>query len=377
MGPTLSAQDSNQQITIVEQLNAGMRGIELDLHWLPHLPSGGFTVQVCHGTDEDVGCTTEKRLDVVLDEIAGWLRDPANRRQVILLFLEDDLFSAREEPHEKPYAATAATIEEKLGRLVYRTGARECTQMPLDLRRRDQLRTGGRVLIVTNGCGIGPAWHGVVHNWRADPTTDRAVQQERQPENYAEFPECDPQDEPANPGGLSWNPRTYKRLFIRYYETSTLVDASTGAAKDRITPQTAARMGRCGVDLVHLDQLEGPADPRLQALVWSWGEGQPTGGRCAYLRVAKQQRYGRWHAGSCARKRFAACRDGRDWKVTRQRTATDHAKRACRKRGGVFAVPRSGFENQLLRRAMSAADTKRVWLGYRKRRGSWRALDRR
>jgi hypothetical protein len=217
----------------------------------------------------------------------------------------------------------------------------------------------------------------VVHNWRSDPTTGRAVQQERQPENYAEFPECDPQDEPVNPGGESWDPRTYRRLFIRYHETSTRLEASTGEAKDRITPRTAARMARCGVDLVHLDQLEGPADPRLQALVWSWGDGQPTGGRCAYLRVLKQQRYGRWYAGRCARKRFAACRDGRDWKVTRQRTAAGRAKRACRKRGGAFAVPRTGFENQLLRRAMRAADTKRVSLGYRKRRGSWRALDRR
>lgn len=377
MGPTLSTQDSNQQITIVDQLNAGMRGIELDLHWLPHPPSGGFTVQVCHGTDEDVGCTTEKTLDVVLDQLAGWLRDPANRRQVILLFLEDDLFSAQEDPREEPYAAAAATIQEKLGDLVYRTGAHECTQMPLDLRRNDQLRTGRRVLIVTNGCGIGSAWHGLVHNWRDDPETGRAVQQERQPENYAEFPECDPQDESATPGGESWDPRTYKRLFIRYHETSTRLEASTGEAKDRITPETAARMARCGVDLVHLDQLEGPADPRLPGLVWSWREGQPAGGRCAYQRVGRQQPFGRWHAGRCARKRFAACRDGGDWKLTSQRTSAGDAKRACRERGAVFAVPRSGFENQQLRRAMRPTGTKRVWLGYRKRHGAWRALDRR
>lgn len=377
MGPTLSAQDSNQRITLVEQLDAGMRNLELDLHWVFHPPRGGFTVMVCHGTDEDVGCTTEKTFDVVLDEIGGWLRQPTNQRQVIQLYLEDDLFSANEEPNEEAYAAAAATIEEKLGDFVHRTGAGDCTQMPLDLSRAEQLRSGKRVLIVTNGCGVGPAWHGLAHNWREDPVSGRAVQQERQPEAYAEFPECDPQDEPPKPGAESWGPRTYKRLFIRYYETSTRLEGSTGQAKDRITPQTAAQMARCGVDLIHLDQLEGPADPRLAALVWSWADRQPRRGRCAYQRVGRKQLYGRWYARGCAKRLFVACRKRARWKITEHRATPRRAKRACRRQGAAFAVPRSGHENQLLRLAMEDAGAKRVWLGYRKRHGTWTALDRR
>jgi hypothetical protein len=377
MGPALSAQDSNQQITIVDQLDAGMRKLELDLHWFPHLQSGGFTVVICHASDEDVGCTTEKTFAVVLDEIAGWLRAPANERQVIQIFLEDDLFSTVEARNEQAYAVAAATIEEKLGDLVYRTGASDCTQMPLDLSRSEQLRSGERVLLVTDGCGLGAAWNGLVHNWRKDPETGRAVEQERQPDGYAEFPECDPQDEPPNPGGESWDPRTYERLFIRYYETSTRLEASTGAAKDRITPQTAAQMARCGVDLVDLDQLEGLADPRLPALVWSWARGEPGRGRCAYQRVGTSQPYGRWYARGCAKRRSVACRVRGDWKVTKRRVTPRRAKAVCRRRGAVFAVPRSGYENQLLRRAMEATGAKRVWLGYRKRHGNWTALDRR
>jgi hypothetical protein len=377
MGPTLSAQDSNQQVTIVEQLDAGMRKLELDLHWFLHLQSGGFAVVICHATDEDVGCTTEKTFDVVLDQISSWLRDPANARQVIQIFLEDDLFSAIETPNEGVYNNAAATIKEKLGDLVYRPKADGCTQMPLGLTRSQQLRSGKRVLLVTDGCGIGTAWNGLVHNWRKDPESGRAVEQERQPENFAEFPECDPQDEPPNSGGESWDPKTYERLFIRYYETSTRLEASTGAAKDRITPLTAAQMARCGVDLIDLDQLAGPSDPRLPALVWSWAEGEPGRGRCAYQRVGTSQPYGRWYARGCSKRRPVACRDRDDWKVTKRRTTPRRAEDLCRRRGAVFAVPRSGYENQLLRRAMKRAGTKRIWLGYRKRDGAWAALDRR
>lgn len=49
----------------------------------------------------------------------------------------------------------------------------------------------------------------------------------------------------------------------------------------------------------------------------------------------------------------------------------------CRARGARFAVPRTGFEAQLLREKMQAAGVSQVWLGYVKGRSGWSALDRR
>jgi hypothetical protein len=165
--------------------------------------------------------------------------------------------------------------------------------------------------------------------------------------------------------------------MIRYYEDSTFVTSagSTGNAAatsdDGITPATAAAMTRCGVDLFGLDQLL-PDDGRLESLVWSWAKDEPTAGkRCAVQRRSDA----RWAATACAGKRIAACLkpDGR-WLVTKRAVKRKKARRACRKRGAAFAVPRTGYENQELRYATPVpAKGDATWLGYRLKGGSWRA----
>src|SRR3954451_5709768 len=59
--PTLSHSDSNQQLSLTQQLDIDMRKLELDLHWVPST-SGSNEVRVCHGRgpdEEDFGCTNE------------------------------------------------------------------------------------------------------------------------------------------------------------------------------------------------------------------------------------------------------------------------------------------------------------------------------
>src|SRR3954454_7640867 len=76
MGPALSALDPNQKVDIVDQLDLGARQLELDVHWVLDLrqPSKGYQPIVCHALSGGPGCTIEKPLDKVLDEVAGWLR---------------------------------------------------------------------------------------------------------------------------------------------------------------------------------------------------------------------------------------------------------------------------------------------------------------
>src|SRR5207302_1332689 len=74
--PSASSTDSNQQLSLVQQLDIDMRSLELDLHWIrsPNA-GGGNAVVVCHGRGPDqanFGCTNERTLAQVLPEIAHW-----------------------------------------------------------------------------------------------------------------------------------------------------------------------------------------------------------------------------------------------------------------------------------------------------------------
>jgi hypothetical protein len=147
-----------------------------------------------------------------------------------------------------------------------------------------------------------------------------------------------------------------------------------------MTPPTAARMARCGVDIIEMDRLL-PGDGRLDALVWSWAPGEPAArGDCAVQVVGAAEPWGRWHARPCSQRHRVACRNRRgNWHVaTGAVTASAAAKRCGRPRTGArFAVPRTGYEAQRLRLAMAGARTGVVWLGYRRAGSTWRALDAR
>src|SRR4051794_32837399 len=59
--PTPSHTDSNQQLSLTQQLDIDIRALELDLHFVPNLAAGGSNaVVVCHGEGPDhanFGCT--------------------------------------------------------------------------------------------------------------------------------------------------------------------------------------------------------------------------------------------------------------------------------------------------------------------------------
>ena len=93
--PTASHTDSNQQLSLSQQLDVDMRALELDVHFVPSAAAGGSrAVVVCHGRGPDqanFGCTNEPLLSQVLPEVAAWLGATGHRGQVLLLYLEDEL----------------------------------------------------------------------------------------------------------------------------------------------------------------------------------------------------------------------------------------------------------------------------------------------
>jgi hypothetical protein len=86
--PTVSHADSNQQLTLGQQLDLDVRSLELDLHWVASARSGGPAPVVCHARGEDeghAGCTTERTLAERLPEVAAWVA--AHPHDVLLLYL--------------------------------------------------------------------------------------------------------------------------------------------------------------------------------------------------------------------------------------------------------------------------------------------------
>jgi hypothetical protein len=71
-----------------------------------------------------------------------------------------------------------------------------------------------------------------------------------------------------------------------------------------------------------------------------------------------------------------ACRavDG-SWTVSARKVRARAAARLCRRRRKHHAVPRTGYEAQLLKAAMARRAAGSAWLGYRHREGEWVALD--
>ncbi|MGE5408790.1 MAG: phosphatidylinositol-specific phospholipase C domain-containing protein [Syntrophothermus sp.] len=351
MGPTTSTLDPNQQLSITEQLTHDVRAIELDVHWTLSPSAGGLAPVVCHAFPSHFPCSTEKTLGPVLEEIGAWLRGAANSEQVLFLYLEDHL------DDQTGYDTAAAIIREKLGDLLYlpREGA-GCQPLPMSLTRDRMLAAGARVIVVGNSpCGVGSAWPSVVFDWQAHLETQLST--------FSDFPTC----------GSDYTRAQYEATQIRYYEDGR----PSQGGRPRITPQVAAEMARCGVDLIGLDQL-APEDPRLKALVWSWKPGQPGKGRCAVQTSRPGSLATGWRTLDCGKDRRPACRRGSRWTLGGEAAPQDRGRAVCRRtRHAQFAVPRTGYEAQLLREAMQGAHVGQAWLGYAKRPGGWVALDQR
>jgi hypothetical protein len=348
MGTALSPMDSNQRMDIVDQLDVDVRSIELDLHRFPSAEGGGYRPVVCHALAGGAGCSVEKELGTVLAEISGWLREPENSDQVILLYLEDDLDT------EGTHDDAADQIDEQIGDLVYAPKGRGCKEVDYGLTR-DRVLAAGKQVVIVSGCGQGEAWQSQAFSW------DDHL--ESRPFGYRDFPDCGP----------DYSRGQYRAHLVRFYEDSTRITRETGGADDGIDPLTAAAMARCGVDLIGLDLLE-PSDGRLRSLVWSWAPGEPSGGGCAVSRLGSRSGVegGRWVSLRCGfLRRRVACRKGNKWKVSRRAAGPKGARRACRRIDARFAVPKDGYDNQLLRKAMLRRGTSSVLLGIHARKGSW------
>lgn len=351
--PSLSNTDSNQRLSLVDQLRIGIRSLEIDIHWLPSpRANGDNAVVVCHGRPEselNAGCSYEQLLAQELAPVRAWLL--ANPGEVVLLYLEDAFTSA------EGFDAAAKAIDDTIGGMLYRPSAGQpCPLLPLDLRRADVLAAGKQALVMS-GCGTGTgAWAATVF--------DDSVRAE---EGNADF-------DAATCSSPSVQPSDYGSSLVRFYDDSTFVSTAVagGDPGQRMTSSTIRAMVSCGANLFGLDQVE-PSDPRLEAMVWSWADAEPStnaSGSCAV-----DGRDGRFHARACSSARMPfACVDATGaWFVSRRSGQPSDGARVCgrERAGAVFAVPGSGAHAAALRQAKATSGVTDVWLAYRVVGSTW------
>jgi hypothetical protein len=358
--PSLTNQDPNQVYSITDQLQMGIRGIEIDLHWVPSIygtaATGGYWVTVCHGQSTaipdtgqsvHIGCSDDRSLQNTLAEVRAWL--DAHPSQFLLVYFENQL-----DNNLRAHDLAAALTRQKLGKLVYRPRghlkAGECAPMPYGRSEAAMARTGARVLIVGN-CGPGSAWNHLVFT-RGDKWNEGG-----NPTTYG-----------ATDCAADIKAHDAHAVFRRWYEESPFLEAAMGATQT-LTPRATRLMVRCGINLTGFDQLM-PTDGRLKAFVWSWAAGQP-GARngCAY-----QAANGRFRVSSCMVKRHAACVRHNRWHVTDRTGPAREGQRLCRAEfpRSRFGVPPNGLRNWQLHRARPSKHAT-VWLNYAKVHGHWRS----
>lgn len=349
---TLSHEDSNQQLSLTQQLDIDMRALELDLHYVPRPERlGAKAVTVCHGQGPDqgdFGCTDEPLFSAVLPQVARWILAAAHRREVVLLYLEDEM----KDP--AAYASAVATLEQVLRRpdgssLIYHPdaaarAANGCAPLPLDLSRRT-VRAAGAQVVLVGACA--PGWSSAVFDWSSVHVESGSTA------GYRPFPACD----------ATYTPAVYGSRLVRYFEDSTLVSnlldpTRPPANPAALTPARVRSMTTCGVNLFGFDQIL-PEDGRIQASLWSWAPGQP---RAGAVGCTLQRDDGRWVVARCAARHHAACLQQGRWTLSRP-VRYAGAERACRARGGRFALPRSGDADARLQRI--AGDAGGVWLHHR------------
>lgn len=351
----VSPATKNQQLSITDQLNAGMRMLELDAH---HFLG---EVRLCHAQDTAT-CTVSGNISgrlwaYAMREIRQWL--DANPEEVIVILIENKVPSDKND-------AFVESIEHYLGSKAFlKTPGAPFQRWPT----MQELREADKQVVIfsTRAPNSAAIWN-----------KDDFLASSNRPNNAnPSFPTCLDADGNAavTRGFTKWFDIAEGRSGSNLFDLTGLLDEETVAA-----------FTRCTASLIGLDFVESldsappflgsdAPDRRLEASIWSYEEGDQGFEGPALLR----QVTGRWKSNPEIQARPLACalrdRTGtkfqeRGWEITPTVHVWNQAagEQACVAAFGAeytFDFPRNAFQNQRLLEAMAGAGVSEVWLNFR------------
>lgn len=340
--------DPNQKLSIGQQLDAGVRSLELDVHRF--FSMSGWPWQwknrllLCHGQDNHLGCSPyDRKLEAGIDEIKTWLDKSENQQEVIVVYIEDHI--------DDRYSELVSIITQRLGNKIYRpTAAGGCQGIPMHISKQTVLDAGKQMLLMgaSEVCGSNSGWDA----WAFAGVGDRLNGYPTGDVENVDGVQCD------------FTRSFYDRYWVRFYEDRTLL-SSLFADPDRIDANAATLLQKCGANLIGFDKLS-QTDARLHASVWSWDAGQPSA-TDDNENCAQSQANARFHGQACTEVvRYACHKPGsHEWYVTQAAGIWSEGVDICeRETNGqfVFAVPTNGHDNEQLRIIKQQQAVERVWL---------------
>ena len=346
--------DPNQKISIFDQLEIGVRALELDVHYA--FSSSGFwpwdwefgeELKLSHG-DGNTGCHPNDRYFAQgLEEISSWISN--NPNEVVLIMLEDHM--------EGEYEKAMSDLDKTIGHLVYKPNG--CQRLPMDLTKADVLAEGKQILVLGGNCST--------DNW-SDYAFKSSWSATKSINDFIPYPV-------TTIGGK--DAEYLQSHLVRVYEDSTVLSSIFDSPDRRITAKDTAELTEAGI-IAGFDQVI-PFDTRLTAEIWSWANNQPdnAGGD---EDCAAQGADGRFGDSPCSLKKKVACKDVEtsEWYITANTYTWAEAASACAiefpDKDLQFGVPVNGYENAVLRDLKTSLNVDDVWLNYSDQwvEGEWR-----
>lgn len=332
----------------IDQLNAGFRVINYDVHTLDSILSP--SEHLCHmSSDSSLTCSPlDNSFSYGLEQLNSWLEN--NPGEVVLLVLEDYI-------NDRRHDESAADISSKIGNKVYKPNADEkydagmCYSLPLSTLTKQQVLDAGKQLIIveSRACSTYATWESWV--WAM----------------------------------------TYQAYYANEYKNSvTRFDDKWGFVyEDR------SIWGDIGEKILSADEIEEALNmgaavlgldmalsiDRRENAIWSWNTNEPNNAN-GNEDCAEQMSSGRWNDVPCSRSYRYACQSADDgsWMISQTSGNWSGGEDACQSLGGdyFFSVPVNANDNVALNTARQNAGNPMVWLNYTDQatEGDWVALHR-
>jgi len=346
-------QISNQWLSITDQLNMGMRHLELDIHYWKG------SIRICHAggvhfkqldallkflskelkidirwDSETLGCFSlgYPTLRDALEEIMTWMQKPEQSKEILMLYFDDQL--------DLQQWGLVKNITYDITNVMGDTAITYAFLKKYFPNRwptpNEMLHYGKRVLFTS----------GRDYKLENDPFIFPIdyVWQEWGFDNLKPYPVCEPKLNKSLGVNLT-------RLHADYLQYAWFY-----GKPDNVSAASIALGIECNYNFISMD---GVIPETIKGYVWTWKEGEPSFKGCTLFESSS----GRWIASNCSRVNYCAFQslsDGTKWVISSNQVSFSQCN-SLTPSGYSFTFPREPIQNKKLK---EFSQKNNLWLNY-------------